>query len=207
MIKRMKRQLTFANVMSVIAVFLALGGTAFAVQLGKNTVGSKQLKKEAVSAAKIKADAITDAKIKADAITGAKVLNGSLTGADLAAASIDQTKLAPGTSGIASIPSGSIGGSKLGTTDTHFAETALPDDGSLQRAVASCDPGEKLLGGGVNINPAVGSDIIIQGSRPSKPDTSQPEQGEAFSSWQASAINKAGETGVTNVKAWAVCLR
>jgi hypothetical protein len=50
-----RRRLTFANVMSSIAVFLVVaGGTAFAAtQLAKESVGTKQLKKEAVSLAKI----------------------------------------------------------------------------------------------------------------------------------------------------------
>ena len=217
MMKRMKGQLTFANVMSVIAVFLALGGTAFAVQLGKNTVGSKQLKKNAVTGAKVKAEAITEAKVKAeaitgakvkaDAITGAKVLNGSLTGADLAPASIDQSKLAPGTTGIASIPNGSIGSTKLGIIDTHIASVPLLDNGVLQRAVASCTGSEKLLGGGVNLATA-GPDILIQASRPSNADSSTPTEGEPFTSWETSAINKTGEaTGETTLFAWAVCLR
>jgi hypothetical protein len=65
--------------MSSIAVFLVLGGTAFAAtQLGKNSVGTKQLKKNAVTAAKIKKNAITTAKIKKDAVTGAKVNEGTL---------------------------------------------------------------------------------------------------------------------------------
>jgi hypothetical protein len=53
--KSVRKRLTYANVMSSIAVFLVLGGaTAFAAgQLGKNTVGSKQLKKEAVTPAKL----------------------------------------------------------------------------------------------------------------------------------------------------------
>src|SRR5258708_7690232 len=57
--KPLRRRLTYANVMSSIAVFLVLaGGTAFAAsQLGKESVGTKQLKKEAVSLAKINAAA------------------------------------------------------------------------------------------------------------------------------------------------------
>ncbi len=49
--KSVRKRLTYANVMSSIAVFLVLaGGTAFAAsQLGKESVGTKQLKKEAVS--------------------------------------------------------------------------------------------------------------------------------------------------------------
>jgi len=78
-LKQLRKRLTYANVMSSIAVFLVLGGTAFAAtQLGKNSVGTKQLKKNAVTAAKIKKNAITTAKIKKDAVTGAKVNEGTL---------------------------------------------------------------------------------------------------------------------------------
>ncbi|HET8566886.1 MAG TPA: hypothetical protein VFL77_10485 [Solirubrobacterales bacterium] len=60
---QIRKRLTYANVMSSIAVFLVIGGaTAFAA-LGKNTVGSKQLKKNAVTTAKIKNGAVTGAKV------------------------------------------------------------------------------------------------------------------------------------------------
>jgi hypothetical protein len=54
--KRLHRKLTYANVMSSVAVFLVLaGGTAFAATelLPNNSVGSKQIKKEAVTPAKL----------------------------------------------------------------------------------------------------------------------------------------------------------
>ena len=72
---RALKQLTYANVMSSIAVFLMLGGaTAFAAShLGRNSVGSAQLKRNAVTAAKIRRNAVTGAKIKRGAVTGAKV--------------------------------------------------------------------------------------------------------------------------------------
>jgi len=77
-VKQIRKRLTYANVMSSIAVFLILGGaTAFAA-LGKNTVGSKQLKKNSVTTAKIKKEAVTTAKLKNGAVTGAKVNLGSL---------------------------------------------------------------------------------------------------------------------------------
>lgn len=70
--------------MSSIAVFLVLGGTAFAAsQLGKNSVGKKQLKNGAVTTAKLKKNAVTTAKIKNNAVNGAKVKDGSLTGTDI----------------------------------------------------------------------------------------------------------------------------
>jgi hypothetical protein len=74
MLGGIRRRLTFANVISVIALFAALGGGAYAaVALPKNSVGAKQIKKNAV----------TNAKIGKNAVTGAKVKNASLTGADI----------------------------------------------------------------------------------------------------------------------------
>jgi hypothetical protein len=83
-VKQLRKRLTYANVMSSIAVFLVLGGaTALAAGLAKNSVGSKQLKANSVTAKKIKKNAVTGKKIKANAVTGQKVKDGSLTGADI----------------------------------------------------------------------------------------------------------------------------
>jgi collagen triple helix repeat protein len=75
--KSVRKRLTYANVMSSIAVFLVLaGGTAFAAsQLGKESVGAKQLKKEAVSLAKIDAAAKNSLK-GASGPAGAKGATG-----------------------------------------------------------------------------------------------------------------------------------
>jgi hypothetical protein len=55
-VDQIRKKLTYANVMSTIAVFLVLGGGAAfaATQLAKNSVGAKQLKKNAVTTAKLK---------------------------------------------------------------------------------------------------------------------------------------------------------
>jgi hypothetical protein len=50
----MRGRLSFANVMSVIAVFIALGGASYAaVKLPKNSVGTKQIKNRAVTPPKV----------------------------------------------------------------------------------------------------------------------------------------------------------
>jgi hypothetical protein len=69
----LRARLTFANVVSVIALFLALGGSAYAFHLGKNSVGSKQLKKNAVVTAKIKKEAVTANKVKKGTLTGTQI--------------------------------------------------------------------------------------------------------------------------------------
>jgi hypothetical protein len=70
MMHRVRGQLTYANVVATLALFIALSGaTAFAAtQLAKNSVGPKQLRKNAVTTAKIKNGAITGAKINASSL-------------------------------------------------------------------------------------------------------------------------------------------
>jgi cytoskeletal protein RodZ len=59
-----------ALVISLLALFVALGGTSYAaITLPKNSVGAKQLKKNAVTGAKIKNGAVTASKINTKGLT------------------------------------------------------------------------------------------------------------------------------------------
>jgi hypothetical protein len=140
-VKQLRKRLTYANVMSSIAVFLVLGGaTAFAAGLAKNSVGSKQLKKNAVTTAKIKNNAVTTGKIKNGAITGAKVNLGSLGTVPNAthASSADSA----GSAGNANTVGGlSVKKFYYSTNDNASTETVL-SIGALS-LVASC-PGGNL---------------------------------------------------------------
>jgi hypothetical protein len=62
-----------ALVISVLALVIALTGTAFAAGLGKNSVGSKQLKKNSVTTAKLKKGAVTAVKVKNGTLTGKQI--------------------------------------------------------------------------------------------------------------------------------------
>jgi hypothetical protein len=87
--RKLRDRLTFANVVSVIALFVALGGASYAVfKLPKNSVGAKQLKKNAVTTAKIKKEAVTGAKVKKGSLTGANVAKGSLSGTQINASTL-----------------------------------------------------------------------------------------------------------------------
>jgi hypothetical protein len=72
--KTLRTRLTFANVTSCLALFIALGGASYAAtQLPKNSVGAKQLNKNAVTTAKVKKEAITAAKVKKGTLTGKQI--------------------------------------------------------------------------------------------------------------------------------------
>jgi hypothetical protein len=101
-VNQLRARLTYANVMSTIAVFLVIGGaTAFAA-LGKGTVGTKQLKNNAVTAKKIKKNAVSSAKIKKNAVTAAKIKNSAVTAAKIAAGAVGAGQLGANSVGNAS---------------------------------------------------------------------------------------------------------
>jgi hypothetical protein len=55
MLARLRQRLTYANVMATLAVFMVLGGGAYAAtRLPANSVGSKQLRNNAVTSSKVK---------------------------------------------------------------------------------------------------------------------------------------------------------
>jgi hypothetical protein len=78
--RMIRSKLTYANVMATVAVFIALGGSAYAAtQLKKSSVGTKQIKNNAVTAAKIKNGAITGSKVQSGSLTGTQI-NASTLG-------------------------------------------------------------------------------------------------------------------------------
>jgi hypothetical protein len=66
--KAVRSRMTFANVISCLALFVALGGAAYAAGLPKNSVGTKQIKNEAVTAAKVKNGSLTGTQINASTL-------------------------------------------------------------------------------------------------------------------------------------------
>jgi hypothetical protein len=94
-VSKFRGNLTYANVMATLFVFLILaGGTAIAAkQLGKKTVGAKQLKSNAVTTAKIKKAAVTKAKIKDSAIDSTKLADGSVSTTKIADGAVTGAKI------------------------------------------------------------------------------------------------------------------
>ena len=63
--KIIRKYASFANVTSLMALMVALGGTAYAgVSLARNSVGSAQLKRGAVANSDIRANAVTSGKVR-----------------------------------------------------------------------------------------------------------------------------------------------
>lgn len=115
-----KNRLTYANVVSSLALFLVLGGgAAIAAKnaLPKKSVGPKQLKRNAVTAAKLKRNAVTTAKIRNAAVTTRKLRDGSVNGAKVA--------------------DGSIGGAEIDSASTPFGRNVFETRGSASVPVGN----------------------------------------------------------------------
>jgi hypothetical protein len=98
-----RKRLSYANVMATIAVFLALGGGAYAsLRVPAHSVGTRQLKKNAVTGWKVRNGSLTGADIAPRSLTAAnlrKIGLANLLGASGAATNKDAVSLAPGTCG------------------------------------------------------------------------------------------------------------
>lgn len=94
--KQIQKRLSYANVVSTLALFLALGGaTAYAVnQLPPKSIGAKQLRPGAITADKIRKHAVTAPKIEANAVKSGKIAAGAVKEAKLANAAVTNAKLA-----------------------------------------------------------------------------------------------------------------
>lgn len=185
-----------ALAISLIALFVALGGTGYAAV----KINGANLKNKSVSGAKLKNKTITGAKIKSNAVTGAKVKGGSLTASDFKAGTLLQGPAGPaGKNG--------VNGAANVVYRTFLANTA--GNGALGEAGATCDAGEKLIGGGGGwVNDAVPpTSYVLDGTvSDSGPATSGDDpiaEGATPGEWHVSGLNTSGANA--RMYAYAVC--
>jgi len=172
--KGMRQRLTFANVVSCLALFVALGGGAYAAtQLPKNSVGSKQIKKNAVNSAKVK--------------------DRSLQAIDF-----KEGQLPAGPQGPQG-PQGLKGETGAAGATSVIARRTVESTGNNTTATASidCEAGEHLVGGGaafVNGSNQYEFPAILHGSVPTGAGGKPVLNGAEATGWRASAENKTGGT-------------
>jgi hypothetical protein len=94
-VRRLRQRLTYGNVTATLALFVALGGTSYAVaQLPRNSVGSAQIERGAVGASELRRSAVSSRKIRNRSIELRDITDG-------ARAALKGAKGDPGTPGVA----------------------------------------------------------------------------------------------------------
>jgi hypothetical protein len=156
-----------ALVISCVALFMALAGSAFAVGVGKNTVRSPQivdntirtvdLRDNSVAAGKVAPDAVDTTEIAENGVESSDVAPDSLTAADLGAASVTSSEVADqsltandlglNSVGSSEIQTGAIRSSELGPIIQVSNATTI-DAGKNATVAVDCPAGTTVISGG-----------------------------------------------------------
>jgi len=125
--------MSFANAVSLIALFVALGGTSLAaVTLTKNSVGAKQIKKDAVRASEIKRNGVGPSEIRSNAVASGDIADNGVSAADLAENSVGASELSDNSVGGGELADNSVGTGEV-TNDSLTATDIVGS--SLDREV------------------------------------------------------------------------
>lgn len=149
--KQIRKRITYANVMSSIAVFLVLGGaTAYAAkkvgsnQIKGNSITTGKIKREAVATAKIKNAAVKTNKIANEAVTSAKLDDGAVTTAKIANDAVTGDKVKE--SSLAEVPKAAVAVSAESAQPAAFGQ--INTNGSVEGANSKNIVKAEKIGGG-----------------------------------------------------------
>lgn len=134
--KALRSRLTYANVVSTLALFLVIaGGSAIAAeQLRKNSVGSRELKPNAVRTGILAPEAAKGGKIAKNAISTNRLRDNAVTGAKVNEATLGQVPRA----GVADSATNAAEAQRLG---------GLSSAQILAASKLQCPAGTALVGG------------------------------------------------------------
>jgi hypothetical protein len=110
MLKGIGRRFTSAHAIALLALFVALGGSAYAV----SSINGALLKRGSVPGSKLKKSAVTSAKLAGNAVTSAKIAGGAVRAADLGAGAVGTANLADGAVANGKLAGGAVTNGKLG---------------------------------------------------------------------------------------------
>jgi hypothetical protein len=151
----MRIRLSYANVMATIAVFIALGGGAYAAlslpagsvgseQIARNAVRAKQIAKRAVRKKELARNAVRSRKIKDGRVKSFDLADSSVTSPKLADDSVSSPKLAAGAVTTPKLADESVTPPKLGTVDFARVEAAGTTSSAAATDLSPSGPGLEL---------------------------------------------------------------
>lgn len=151
--KQIRQRLTYANVVSTLALVLVVGGaTAVAARkVPKHSVGPHQLKSNAVTTPKIKANAITTRKIKKNAVTAVKIKDKAIKSEKLDDNAVTTAKIA----------NGSVTGPKIDAATTPFGRIVQEARGTSTKSLPAATLTVYPLQAGTYTQPAGRDDTYI----------------------------------------------
>jgi hypothetical protein len=214
----MSHRPTPALVISIVALFVAMGGTGYAAsQIPRASVGAAQLKKNAVSSPKVKNGSLALNDFKAAERTklrgsagarGAAGARGSQGSGGIRGLSglkgdegADGSDGSDGGEGIQGIP-GPTGVEQVVVRTGGLSYTAsVGPNGQVLSDDVQCQPGESVVGGGADVGPAFAfndqPNVVITGSRPADGSGSALGTGDKPTGWFVQARRNSNTTTQT----------
>jgi len=174
-VKNLKRHLNVANVLSAIALFVALGGVTYAATAAKNSVKTKSIAKGAV----------TTPKLKNLAVTSGKLGNGAVTAAKIGAAAVGTTQIADGGVRAVDLGGGVVTNPKIqngAVTETKLANNAVTTTKVNSEAVTTGKLGNEAVTGAklsASLNGQLVKNVNYVVAKSSKGNTEAPRDATA----------------------------
>jgi hypothetical protein len=187
MLSKLRSQMTYANVMATIAVFIALGGSSYAAlhvgstQIVDNSIRSKDIRDNGLRGRDVRTGTIRSSDVRDDSLTGGDVLESSL-GTVPSASNVD----ANGVNSTA-IQDGAVRAPELGPiTEVSAISTPVADMG-FRGAAVSCPAGTRVISGG---------------AAPGRNGMHLTVSQRNGNGWAAEIHNESGDTGTFTVRAY-----
>jgi hypothetical protein len=199
-LKQLKKHLTFANVMSCLALFLALGGAAYAAKTAMK-IKAKDIANGAVTTPKLRNGAVTTSKLHNRAVIGKKIAAGGVGTEQLAKGAVRSEQLGGGVVTEAKIKAGAVSSGKLApdllaqlVRNVAYRSELTGESSEESKAVtAECPSGKLAIGGGGRLGGELKS-VALTGSNPFVAGSGDRTGWTAF----------AHETGTGQVENWSL---
>jgi hypothetical protein len=202
MLQGIRRRLSFANVTSLLALTIALGGTSYAAAtLARNSVGSAQIRRGTIVGSDIHRNAITSSKVKDRSLKAIDFADGQLPAGPKGDTGAQGPQGPKGDKG----DTGTVGAATVQST-TASVDLA---DGTKASYNAFCPAGQQAIGGGGRGDDTNSEETSVTSSRPavSATNTEPPADGQSFTGWRLTVTNLTGgvTTGIRPT-VWVVCV-
>src|SRR4051812_28396654 len=136
-LRRIRPRPSFANVTSLLALFVALGGTSYAaIVLPANSVDSREIRTNAVGSSEIRAGAVGASELRTDSVRVSEIRANAVRSAEVATNAIGPEEIAPDAVGESEVAPGAIGTSELRDGQIDLVDLSAPTRTALVAANA-----------------------------------------------------------------------
>ena len=194
MVRRMlKKRPSAAGIVAVLALVLAMGGTATAAKL----ISGKEIQNKSLTGKDVKGKSLGGGKLKLDTLGGNQIDETTLGKVPASALADTATNATNATNATSAADAAAIGGVPASAVvrNVEYVTGSANGNDTAKQAFAQCPAGKQVIGGTAGINGGNTGDVFLQ--------RSQSANGQ--SQWFAQArVAGAGHPGWT-VTATAIC--